>query len=169
MATTVALFVLFASNNVYAQAPGCADSSLRLKVDLYELSLNDKKPICVTVDVPFMIIIQNPPGADWDVEAGDVTLMDKRENGKANQYEISGNNSANKNYVLGILTGAVTPGADYEFWINVKNVGTLDPRVRVVDSDTIRRMRYEAALELLINELRMTAEELSGLLRDFTP
>jgi len=166
---TLTLCALLASSETIAQSPGCANSSLRLKIDLYELWLNDKKPICIAVDTPFSIVVQNPPGADWDVKAGDVTIEDKRDDGKPNAYEISGNNSANEKFVLGIVTGTVIAGEEYAFWIHVKGVGTLDPRVRVVDSDTFRRSRFEAAIALLNSELNMVLEELSFLVREFAP
>jgi len=142
-----------------AQAPLCpAPNNLKLTVDQYELKLSDKVPICVTSPGTFKIAIHQPGNATVTIGAGDVTVKAKEETG----LKIEGNNNAPINKITVTVEGDAEPGDIFEFWIEVKNVGILDPKVRVIPSMEMLSLKSTAFYDVL-DTLDLTLEEANKL------
>jgi hypothetical protein len=165
-ATSFAAVTLVALQSACAAPPpDCPNGGeLKLTVGLYELSLNEKKPICVTVPGEFKIKIHNPQSSGVSVGAGDATVGGKSTGG----ITINGSNDAPVNKITVVLNGTADLGDEFEFWINVEGVGKLDPKVKVVDNDLMMALKsewYYGALNTLglsieeANELRPPAEK----------
>jgi len=142
-----------------AQTEPCAGlNSLKLTVDEYHLSLNDKRPICITLPGTFKIVIHQPGNSSVTVGAGDATVSAKESTG----LTIEGNNNAPVNKITVMVSGQADPGDEFAFWIDVKGVGKLDPKVRVVGSPEMLRLKSEAFYDAL-DTLDLTLEDANKL------
>ena len=142
-----------------AQAPLCPPlNNLKLNVDEYHLSLNDKRPICITSPGTFKITIQQPGNSTVAIGPGDVTVMAKEGSG----LTIEGNNNAPVNKVTVNVSGNSNPGDIFAFWIHVDGVGTLDPKVRVIPSNQMLSLKSEAFYNAL-DTLDLTLEDANKL------
>ncbi len=138
-----------------ASAQDCADvAALRLIVDKYHLRLNDKRPICITVPGKFKIKIKQPAGASVTVNAGDVTVTEKT----GSALDIEGDNAAVANKVRVEVDGPALVEEEFDFWIKVEGVGELDPRVRVIDNDSLNQVKKKL-IDDLFDTLVTTPEE----------
>lgn len=160
---TVAIFLalaLIASQSACAQAPECPPpNELQLTVGQYQLNLNEKKPICVTVPGTFKIKIINPPNSDVNIGVGEVTVEAKSSAG----LSIEGSNDAPVNKVTVEVEGTAEKGDEFSFLIRVEGVGVLDPKVRVVDNDTMMLLTSEAFYDAL-DTLGLSLEEANKLI-----
>lgn len=169
--TAVSLVLLFGSTAVFANdhLPDCPKTSgnnaLKLTIDEYHLSLNNKKPICIPMGGSVNVRIHQPGNSTVVIEQGDVTAAQK----DGAPFIISGINADDE-----YLTLTATPfpngggdetscddGTDDEcakFWIKVKGVGELDPKVRVVDGGVETSLKQKILQEVL-EDLDLTIEE----------
>ena len=131
------------ANHHCANLPG-----LMLTVKQYHLDLNDNRPICVTVPGEFKITIHNPPGSGVSVGSGDASVGQKDDSDEPD-VEIFGDNTSPSNKISVYLEGDAEVGDEFEFWIVVKGVGSLDPKVKVIDSDALMRQQYHAVDDAL--------------------
>jgi hypothetical protein len=142
-----------------AQTSECAkQTDLKLTVDENQLSLNDKKPICITVPGTFKIVIHQPGNATVTIGAGDVTVSAKASTG----LTISGNNNAPVNKITVTVDGEADIDDEFGFWINVDGVGKLDPKVRVVGSSTMLNLQAQDFYDTL-DTLGLTLEDANEL------
>ena len=142
-----------------AQAPLCPPlNNLKLTVDEYHLSLNDKRPICVTTPGTFTITIHQPGNSTVTIAPGDATVEQK----EGSSLTIVGNNEASAGKIKINVSG--NPGGDdiFEFWIKVRNVGALDPKVRVIPSSVLTILKSEAFYDTL-DILDLTLEDANKL------
>jgi len=143
-----------------AQTPDCPPlNNLKLTVDEYHLSLNDKRPICVTLPGTFKITIHQPGNATVAIGAGDVTVRAKESTG----LTIDGSNDAPINKVTVNVDGDADADDIFAFWIEVEGVGTLDPRVRVIPSSQLLSLKSEAFYDTL-DTLDLTLEDANKLI-----
>ena len=178
--TIAIIALLFASACVHAEIkapaecpPMSGNDGLRLTVDQYRLGLNNNKPICTVLPGTFRIKVRNPPNADHDVQAGDITIEQKA----GAPFSISGDNSADKDYVDVTVAEFVTiPETESDcddgtgdecakFWIKVKGVGELDPKVRVVDA-TKQMIHQRDTLAEVFDDLGLTLDEVNAVFRN---
>jgi hypothetical protein len=116
----------------------CANlPGMRLTAKENHLSLNDNAPICVTrnddgtIDFTFRITIANPV----EVNSGEVTVRQK-DTSPNPQVEIEGDNVSPTNRVTVRVQGEAELQDEFSYLIEVEGIGLLDPKVRVVDSNT---------------------------------
>jgi hypothetical protein len=133
-------------------------TTLRLTVDEYRLSLNNKKPICVAVPGTFKIVIRQPANSTVTIGAGDVTVTAKASTG----LTINGSNTAPVNKVTVTVDGDADIDDEFGFWINVNGVGKLDPKVRVVGSSTMLNLKSQEFYDTL-DTLNLTLEDANKL------
>ncbi|MGI9200149.1 MAG: hypothetical protein ACR2QL_03765 [Woeseiaceae bacterium] len=184
--TAVALCLMFGTTSAYATPPAddcppmSGGNALKLQIDQYHLSLNNKKPICVVINTDtgegtVNIKIHNPPSADHDVQAGDVTAGQKADS----PLEITGVNTggSGNNDDLLVLTvkefesggGPDTDCGDESgdvcarFWIKVAGVGELDPKVRVVEG-SVQMGHHQDILGQVVKDLGLTLEQATTIL-----
>ncbi|NQV86904.1 MAG: hypothetical protein HQ492_07500 [Woeseiaceae bacterium] len=142
-----------------AQADGCPNlASLKLTVDQYHLDLNDKRPICVTSPGTFKIVIHQPGNSTVTVGAGDVTVSAKETTG----VTIDGNNNAPLNKITVNVGAGGLPDDEFAFLIDVKGVGVLDPKVRVIPSSQLMKLRSDTFYDVL-DTLGLTLEDTNKL------
>lgn len=142
-----------------AQPNDCAQlTNLKLTVDEYQLSLNDKKPICVTTPGTFKIVIHQPGNSTVTIGAGDVTVSAKANTG----LTINGSNDAPVNKITVTVDGDADINDEFGFWINVDGVGNLDPKVRVVGSSTMLNLKSQELYDTL-DTLSLTLDEANKL------
>lgn len=129
-------------------------TNLVLSVGEYHLSLNDKRPICVTSPGTFQIMINEIGNPEEPITMGAATVEAKASNG----VTIKGNNGA----AVGKITVDVGPGGEPDqiisFWIKVDKVGILDPKVRVIPSFEFLSLQSEVFYDTL-DTLGLTLEE----------
>ena len=158
-------------------APDCPKlsgwNSVRLTVAQYQLGLNKIKPICVDLDKSYNIRIVVPGSSDHKVDAGDVTVEQK----SGSPFIISGDNSDDAKYLkITVKNYDADAGDEVDcgdgsddvcagFWIKVKGVGELDPRVRVVNSK-VAMVNLQDTLAEVLDDLGLTAEEATKLLAE---
>ncbi|MGB5628257.1 MAG: hypothetical protein WBM57_02740 [Woeseiaceae bacterium] len=80
----------------------------------------------------------------------------------ARDVTITGNNAAADDEVIVTISGEDLENKICEFWINAENLGTLDPKVRVVDSDVMQMLLSKGLYDAL-DELGLTLEEANKL------
>lgn len=159
-AAIIPALALIALQSACAQPPECPPpNELRLIVGQYQLNLNEKKPICVTVPGTFKIRIINPPNSDVNIGVGEVTVEAKSGAG----LSITGSNAAAVKKVTVVVAGSAEKGDEFSFLIRVAGVGVLDPKVRVVDNDTMFLLKSEAFYDAL-NTLDLSLEEANKLI-----
>ena len=142
----VAIITGCACANSNAQAPECpVPGSLDLTVGDYHLDLNEKKPICVTAPGIFKIKIRTQQNSDFVVAKGDATVEQKDCSG----ISMIGNNADKADKITVVVNGSAVENYECEFLINVKNLGTLDPKVRVVGDETMSSLQADALYDLL--------------------
>jgi hypothetical protein len=117
--------------------PNCVEKGKsKLELGVYHLVLEEKKDICLNVDLnegpkTFVINIKIKDGLQ--VNLRDVAVTAKDPLGKVN---LSGGNTVDTDKVLVYVSvkegQKVAVGDTIGFNINVKDLGILDPRVRVV-------------------------------------
>jgi len=157
---TLAIVTSCACAVTNAQAPDCPPAGdLVLTVGQYQLNLNEKKPVCVTVPGEFKIRVHNPPGSGVSIGAGDITVEAKYEGGPS----ITGSNDAPVNKITVKIGGSADPGDEFDFLIRVDGVGWLDPKVRVV-GNTVSMALKSAAVYDLLDTLDLTLEEVNKLI-----
>lgn len=150
------LIVAHAANSEAPDCPPAAD--LKLHVGQYELKLNNKKPICIKLGGTFKITILNPPGSGATVNSGDVTAVEKT----GVSVSIEGNNISTTNKLAITVDGTADVDDIFDFWITVRGVGTLDPKIRVVDNDVMMNVQ-SAALYNTLDTLGLSLEEANKL------
>jgi len=135
----------------------------------------NNRPICAALDQPIKIRIHNPSSSNFQVDAGDVTVVQKAES----HVIISGSNDDDVKY-LEITVSEPDGGLDPTklgtcdddtddcagFDIIVAGLGTLDPKVRVVDNNVTMRNAYGTLVEVF-EDLDMTLEDVNLLFREF--
>ena len=144
---TVAIITACACASSNAEAPVCPPKGMSmLTLSDYHLVFNEKKPICVTVPGSFLIKIHNPPNSDFSVGKGDVTIEAKSSDG----LTIIGTNDDEVDKITVTVDGNLEMGKEvYDFLIRVDGLGILDPKVRVVDNDTMMSLKFEGFSESL--------------------
>lgn len=139
----IALLTLAFSCQDAMASHDCANlTTLRLTATENHISLNDNMPVCVSVPGSFRIKIKDT------VHAGDATVEQKA----TSTITIEGDNSADAEYIDVTTSGTAMEGQEFKFWIKVKDVGMLDPRIKVKDNDVMLMIRYhqlEEAVELI--------------------
>ena len=142
---------------------GQSEQKLKLTVAEYHLSINNKKPICIAMGIPVNVKIHIPGNSDIVLEKGDVTAEQKY----GAPFKISGDNSIEADTLkLSIEAFDTDPGDDSEcgdetedecgkFWIKVKGVGELDPRVRVVEG-SVQMGNHRHILQEVLDDLDIT-------------
>ena len=149
----------------YAVAQDCTPTKPlpRLKVDRYKLVFVDHNDeistLCVTSPGTFQIRIGNPSSAKHQVKLNDVTVTNKSAVGPT----IDGQNDTKIKKVDVTVGPGLDPGDELDFLITVKDVGVLDPRVRIVDTEIIERLEWEALNEFLVEETGLTVNDLISL------
>lgn len=142
-----------------AQMPECPPPhDLKLTVDEYYLNLNDKRPICVTVPGTFKIAIKQPGNSTVPIEKGDATVRQK----EGSNLTIEGDNSDSADKIAITVSGDPDGQEVFEFWIKIKKVGQLDPKVRVIPSSQLLILKSEAFYDTL-DTLDLTLEEANKL------
>ena len=148
----VASFVACSTTTVSATSPCPLPALMELEVGKYHLLLKAKDPICITVPGEFNIKIDNPSYSGVTVGAGDVTVRQKDDPATA-KVLISGDNTSPVNWLnvkVEPATGeTVYPDDEFDFWIDVKGVGILDPRIRVVPAGELNSLQWTAVKEVL--------------------
>lgn len=163
---TVAIITACACASTNAQPPDCPPKGQSiLTIGQYHLDFNEKKPICVTVPGSFTITIHNNQNPSVPISEGSVTIAAKSSDGLV----IDGKNGVDINKIEVELSGDLEPGIDvYDFWIRVDGLGVLDPKVRVVDNDTMMLLKSEAfssSLESLDISPELAAEFIEAQLK----
>ena len=154
--------ILLTTATACAQAPVCPPpDKLNLKVGQYSLDLQDKRPICVVLGGSFTLNIKTTSGVSVGLD--DVKVKQK----EGASVKISGRNNVDKKYVVVKVEKVGDEPVDPldDFWIEVNGVGTLDPIVRVVDSDIMKMLNYEALAEVL-KTLGLTWDDATTLLKE---
>ena len=110
----------------------------KLTIKQYHIDLNDRRPVCVEVPGAFVIQIVNPMDGGHTVQDNDVTVQQKVDPDEA-RVTIAGNSVLVNNKLMLVVTVEEGPqgpppaeGEEFEFWIKIKGVGMLDPRIRVI-------------------------------------
>jgi hypothetical protein len=110
----------------------CIDAPLNLTIQQYHIVLNEKRPVCVRLPLPatFTIRINDPRNI---VDPGDVSIKEKPD---VKEVTIRDTNISAEEVltvevkeVKGYNAKAET---EYEYLIEVKGVGLLDPKVRII-------------------------------------
>jgi hypothetical protein len=157
---TIAIITSCACTISNAQVMECPPlGDLKLTVGKYHLSLNEKRPVCVTAPGIFKIRIKTVPNSGVVVQKGDATVEQK----DCGDVTIAGNNAEQANKITVVVNGSALENYECEFLINVKNVGTLDPRVRVVDNDLLFSLQGDALYDLL-DTLEISLEDANKLI-----
>lgn len=95
-----------------------------------------KNPNSTTVT--FKIDIINPVGSGYTLDPGSVSVEEKqRSNEPAPTYTVSGDNSADPNYLVATIASKNASDPlpdDIEFSIYVEDHGSIDPMVRIQDT-----------------------------------
>jgi hypothetical protein len=158
------IFTMLSVPEVYA-ADCEASGTLKLRVTQYHLVLMPKIPVCVAVSAgvegKFKITILPVGGSGSAVNLKDADVWEKHD---SSPVTIRGGNDSVSNQidvVVTLKTGRVIEvGNEFEFWITIKDVGKLDPRVRVKDADLLQKMHYELANEMMIVEFGSSIDEM---------
>ncbi len=138
--------ILFLAMPALANSHKCAElSKSKLEVDEYHLVLNVKKPFCTRVPGTVRLPIENKPNADHQIQPGDVTVTQKANS----PLTISGDNSANRLELIIKVTGVAKVNEEAGFLIAVKDVGVLDPKVRVIDTNALLQLLSQTISEAL--------------------
>mgnify|MGYP001815597439 CR=1 FL=1 len=163
---TISVLLLTAGAEANHHCPDVA--SMRLTATENHLSLNDNIPVCVTrnengeIDATFRITIKNPV----EVGNGDVTVIQKE---SAEPLSITGGNEDETNKVKITVTGTPPEGFDeFAYKIYVKDIGMLDPKVRVVDNDTLTAHKADV-LENTLDDNDISVDEAAEVLRTIKP
>ena len=170
LATGTGLALLLSAAGAQAD-DHCADvPNIRLTAAQNHLWLNsNNKPVCVSpdadgmIDHTFVIKIMNPV----EVSAGDVTVIHKGDD-EDPAVTITGDNSQPANKVTIRIEGEADVDDIFDYLIDVDGIGVLDPRVRVVDSDTETSLQI-AALEDFLDAWDLTPDALITLARTIKP
>jgi len=142
-------------------APKCPPlNGLKLIVRKYELNFTEKRPICVTSPGAFKIGIVIPPGSGITLQPGDASVKQK----DSCNLTICGDNSEDVHKIAVTVSGVPDPEGDglCDFLINVKGVGELDPKVRVVGDEIMSRLWADAVYDLL-DTLDISLEDVNKL------
>lgn len=150
----VASSLLFTASTALASSHQCAKlKHMKLVIDEYHLELDSKKPICTKVPNSFIVKIHNPLNSDHVIEKGDVSVMQK----EGSPLTITGGNDDERLELKIEVSGNSNAGVDAQFLIEVEDVGVLDPKVRVVDTDALlEQLKHD--LEELLDTLGLTWE-----------
>ena len=151
---------------VTAEEPCPEKAKYVFEVGKYHLLLKAKDPICITVPGEFKLEIDNPSWSGVTVGAGDVTVRQKADPATA-AVLISGDNTSPVNKltikVEGVEGKSIENGDEFDFWIDVKDVGLLDPRIRVVPSDELSSLQWSAVNDAL-DTWGLTFEDIGDLM-----
>ena len=158
----LAATALIACSATVTANANCANlPGMMLTVKQYSIDLNDNRPVCVTVPGEFKIKIVNPPGGGHTVAGSDVTVRQKADAEDA-AVLINGANLSPVNKLTVMVEGvpgkSIADGDEFEFWIEIKGVGKLDPRIRVVPSNELRALQ-EAAIAETLDAFGLTVDD----------
>ena len=115
-------------------------NQLNMRVDWYELSMTPvvKKPFCIAKNDALKMKIVVPGSSDYQLAAGDVVVYeegkDPTDPGNNLVYGSNGANGGAVDELMIEVSNNATAGEVIKFSILVRDVGSLDPRVRVVES-----------------------------------
>ena len=153
VAICLGVFAVSTSANA-AQCP----ASPTLKIDKHTLDFNEHVPICVYSGGTFEIRLI--PISNYTLNHEDVTVKEK-----AGPTPISKESVSNQG-VMTVRVGNLTVGEEYGYEITVKDVGVLDPRVRIIPSYLALNPEYGNIENYLLEEYSMS---LSGLVEIAQP
>ena len=142
-------------------APTCPPlNGLKLIVGKYQLNFPEKRPICVTLPGAFKIGIIIVPGSEITLQPGDATVKQK----DSCNLTICGDNSEDVHKIAVTVSGVPDPEGDgtCDFWIDVKDVGRLDPKVRVIGDQMMSNLHADAVYDLL-DTLDISLEDVNKL------
>lgn len=127
---TFAVPIAFCLVPVGAGAQECSQQKMKLQIQKYHLEFKLKEKKCVEIGKSYELKVQQAGPDDVQLAIGDITVYEKGQNG----LTIRGTNDvANPTTMMVDIGGNANLGDEFEFYVNVKGVGTLDPIVRVVD------------------------------------
>jgi hypothetical protein len=122
---------------------------------------NTHKPICVHAGGTFQIWVRQPGNPDHEVEIDDIEVTPKDSDGP----DISGSNDEAWNIVTVTVESTAVLGETYGYFIKVKGVGILDPRVQIIETDSIEREAWDELDQYLREQTGMTLEQIQGITR----
>lgn len=173
LTTMMLLLSVCASTDASAQAPpdpcknlNKPNKPLQLQLDEFELVLKRKKRMCLdfrNISTATFRIRLDAGDSGYTWEAGEITVEGKVQSTGA--PVISGSNSVNPDEIIVDVKDASVPvpnSADYDYWIKVPGVGTLDPKVRIIRQNSVP-LRAED-LEMALEDIGMDREEAQRLL-----
>jgi hypothetical protein len=165
----LAAVAMLACSATVTADPSCANlPGMLLTIKQYSIDLNDNRPVCITVPGEFKITIVNPPGGGHSVTGGDVTVRQKADAEDA-AVLIEGDNQSPVNKltvkVEGVPGKSISEGDEFEFWIDINNVGKLDPRIRVVPGDQLMQHQVNA-VDATLDSWGVTYEEFEKIRRE---
>ncbi len=138
--------ILFLAMPALAKSHKCAELwKSKLKIDEYHLELNVKEPFCIRVPGTVRLPIENKPNADHQIQPGDVTVKQKANS----PLTITGDNSVDRLELIIKITGVAKVNDEASFLISVKDVGVLDPKVRVIDTNALLQLLSQTISEAL--------------------
>jgi hypothetical protein len=176
---TAMTLILSACATTEASAQTCGNLNtpsvvLPLNLDKFELVLKNKKKMCLDfrqlkADRFRIKVDVGSSGYTWASGA----IMVESKNQSTGQPVISGTNSATDPDLIWVdVTDASVPGtnsADYEYWIKVPGVGTLDPIVRIIRTSYAPLLAQDVEAALLdvgvsLEDIDLDHDELVRLL-----
>ena len=134
-----------------ANAQNCAAIPI-LTIGEHTLDFSENQPVCVTPDGTFEIYIETVGG--YSLNYNDVSVKQKKGFTKIKKDDV------NSQGVMTVEVGKFTIGAEPKYKITVKNVGVLDPRVRIIPAFHLLHENYAEIEEYLLDEYLLS---LSGL------
>lgn len=132
-----------------------------LIVDHDTLDFHQDKPTCVNKNGTFKIRVVFENG--FTASEHDFIIRNKAKSGKIRLKSYN-----KKRQWLNVKVEDLSPETEYQYWIKVNGVGTIDPRVRVIDTPAAAddaKIRLKRVSEFLFDELGV---ELQALV-DFDP
>lgn len=139
ISTLLVLAVSVTAAPTYADDHCAKKAKLELEVDKYLLKLTEKKkPICVTAPGSFKIKIVQPSDPSVNVPAGAARVHEK----EGSALEIRGDNANVVNKIKVTVTGTADVGDEFDFLIEVDGVGILDPRIKIIDNDSLLQNNF---------------------------
>jgi hypothetical protein len=125
-------------------AQDCSTSKMTLKIQKYELDYrlknNSKNKKCVTIGSTYQLEIKLIGADPVDISVGAIRVHEK-----SGTLSIRGENvEANPESMSIEIDGTASGDGSHQFYITVDGVGTIDPIVKVVDSNLYRLALREA-------------------------
>lgn len=117
----------------------CADvPKMKLTLGEYHIDLNDKKAVCVPVNTTFTIQVKKQ--GQYVIQKGWVTV-EKKKDSKGPSATVTGNNSADASELKVTIGGTVSEGTTVSFLIKIKDLGELDPKIKIIDNATFLELQ----------------------------